>query len=146
RRTGFATKGNVAMWGTFGYELDPNRLTEKDVELVKEQVKEYHKTYDLIHYGDLYRVICPWENHYRSAWEFVAPDKSEMLFTSVTLRYYHCMKYIVRFKGLDPEKTYRLDGTEQVYSGAFLMNAGLNLSKYPRSTGDSFTLHFYEVK
>ena len=146
RRTGFATKGNVAMWGTFGYELDPNRLTEKDVELVKEQVKEYHKTYDLSHYGDLYRVICPWENHYRSAWEFVAPDKSEMLFTSVTLRYYHCMKYIVRFKGLDPEKTYRLDGTEQVYSGAFLMNAGLNLSKYPRSTGDSFTLHFYEVK
>ncbi len=142
RRTGFATKGNVAMWGTFGYELDPNRLSEKDVELVKEQVKEYHRTYDLIHYGDLYRVTCPWENSYRSAWEFVAPDKSEMLFTSVTLRYYHCMKYIVRFKGLDPEKTYLLEGTDKRYSGAFLMNAGLNLSKYPHSTGESFTLHF----
>lgn len=145
RRTGFETKGNVAMWGTFGYELDPNHLSDKEKEIVKAQVAEYHRTYDLIHEGDLYRITSPWENSYRCAWEFVSPDKSKMLFTNVTMRYYHNMKYIVRFKGLDADKMYRLAETGEVYSGALLMNAGLNLAHYPRNTGDSFTLYFEEV-
>ncbi|MCR4904504.1 MAG: alpha-galactosidase [Clostridiales bacterium] len=142
RRTGFETKGNVAMWGTFGYELDPNRLTEKDLEIVKGQVAEYHKYYELIHYGDLYRVIDPWDDAYRAAWEFVSPDKREALYTEVVLRYRHCPTHFVRFKGLDPEKTYALEGTDQKYSGALLMKAGLNLSRYPAGCGASFKLHF----
>ena len=146
RRTGFTTKGNVALWGTFGYELDPNHLSDEEKEIVKKQVAEYHRTYELIHEGDLYRITSPWENTFRSAWEFVSPDKTKMLFTNVTMRYYHNMKYIVRFKGLDPEKNYRLAETGEIYSGALLMNAGLNVSRYPRSTGDSFTLYFEEVK
>lgn len=133
------------MWGTFGYELDPNRLSDREKEIVKMQVAEYHRTYELIHEGDLYRITSPWENSYRSAWEFVSPDKTKMLFTNVTMRYYHNMKYIVRFKGLAPAKNYRLASTGEIYSGALLMNAGLNLAHYPRSTGDSFTLYFEEV-
>ncbi|MBE6726359.1 MAG: alpha-galactosidase [Ruminococcaceae bacterium] len=142
RRTGFETKGNVAMWGTFGYELDPNRLTEKDLGIVKKQVADYHKYYELIHYGDLYRITDPWDNAFRCAWEFVSQDKNEALFTHVTMRYYHCPTLIVRFKGLDPNFTYTLESTGEKYSGAFLMNAGLNLSLYPRGTGESFVLHF----
>ena len=147
RRTGFETKGSVAMWGTFGYELDPNRLTDKDKEIVKKQVEDYHKYYELIHYGDLYRVLSPWDDAYRCAWEFVSPDKTEMLYTEVVMRYYHCPKHIVRMKGLDPDKVYQLEGTDQKYSGALLMKAGLNLSAdFPRGTGESFTLHFISVR
>ncbi len=142
RRTGFETKGNVAMWGTFGYELDPNRLTEKDLEIVKKQVEDYHKYYELIHYGDLYRITDPWDDAFRCAWEFVSPDKREALYTQVTMRYHHCPTLIVRFKGLDPRTVYVLEATGEEYSGALLMNAGLNLSRYPRGTGESFTLHF----
>ena len=142
RRTGFETKGNVAMWGTFGYELDPNRLGEKDLEIVKKQVADYHKYYELIHYGDLYRITDPWDNAYRCAWEFVSQDKREALYTQVNMRYYHCPTLIVRFRGLDPRRTYTLEETGAKYSGAFLMNAGLNLSRYPDGTGESFTLHF----
>jgi len=145
-RTGFETKGNVAMWGTFGYELDPNRLSESDIEIVKKQVKDYHKYYDLIHYGDLYRVISPFDDSYRCAWENVAPDKSEMLFTYVTMRYHHIFKNIIRFKGLDAEKYYVEENSGEVYSGAFLMNVGLNLSGRARGDGQSFTLHFTEQK
>ena len=144
RRTGFETKGNVAMWGTFGYELDPNHLNEKELEIVRGQVKDYHKYYDLIHYGDLYRVISPFDDAYRCAWEHVAADKSEMLFTYVTMRYNHLMKNIIRFKGLDPDKYYREEASGEVYSGALLMNAGLNLSGKARGDGQSFTLHFVE--
>ncbi|MBO5128401.1 MAG: alpha-galactosidase, partial [Clostridia bacterium] len=146
RRTGFETKGNVAMWGTFGYELDPNHLTEKDIEIVKKQVADYHKYYDLTHYGDLYRIVNPWDNSYYAAWELVSPDKSEMLFTLVNMRYYHCNKRIIRFRGLDADKYYTLEENGEVYSGAFLMNAGLNVSRMRSGTGDSFTLHFVETK
>ncbi len=144
RRTGFETKGNVAMWGTFGYELDPNHLSEKDIEIVKKQVADYHKYYDLTHSGDLYRVVCPWDNSYYAAWELVSPDKTEMLFTLVNMRYYHCNKRIIRFLGLDADKMYTLEENGEVYSGAFLMNAGLNVSGMRSGTGDSFTLHFIE--
>ncbi len=144
RRTGFETKGNVAMWGTFGYELDPNHLSEKDIEIVKKQVADYHKYYDLTHSGDLYRVVCPWDNSYYAAWELVSPDKTEMLFTLVNMRYYHCNKRIIRFLGLDADKMYTLEENGEVYSGAFLMNAGLNISGMRSGTGDSFTLHFIE--
>ena len=146
RRTGFETKGNVAMWGTFGYELDPNHLTEKDIEIVKKQVADYHKYYNLTHNGDLYRIVNPWDNSYYAAWELVSPDKSEMLFTLVNMRYYHCNKRIIRFRGLDADKYYTLEENGEVYSGAFLMNAGLNVSRMRSGTGDSFTLHFVETK
>ncbi|MGN1408987.1 MAG: alpha-galactosidase [Eubacteriales bacterium] len=145
-RTGFETKGNVAMWGTFGYELDPNRLSEKDREIVKKQVAQYHRYYNLTHYGDLYRIVSPWENSYYSAWELVSEDKNEMMFTLVNMRYYHCRTRFIRFKGLDENKYYRLYENGEVYSGALLMNAGLNLSRYPSGTGESFVLHFDAVE
>ncbi len=145
-RTGFETKGNVAMWGTFGYELDPNKLTEEDKALIKTQVADYHKYYDLIHRGDLYRLVSPWENSYYAAWAFVSPEKDELLATVVNLRYYYCFHRILRFHGLKQSAMYRLEATGEVYSGAFLMNVGLNLAAYPVNTGESYTLHFIEMK
>lgn len=58
-RTGIETKAAVAMAGTFGYELDPKEMSEEDKEKVKEQVKNYHRYYNVIHFGDLYRIIAP---------------------------------------------------------------------------------------
>ncbi len=142
-RTGYETKGNVALWGTFGYELDPNKLTDDEKALVKEQVKEYHKYYDLIHYGDLYRLIDPYFNHFRCAWSFVSPDKNEVLATVVTMRLDRDFPvFILKLKGLDPEKKYVHEETGKVYSGAFLMNAGINLTKKALNDGDSIKFYF----
>ncbi|MCD7828155.1 MAG: alpha-galactosidase [Clostridiales bacterium] len=137
RRTGYETKGNVALWGTFGYELDPNKLTEDEKTLVKEQVKEYHKYYDLIHYGDLYRLICPEENAYKCAWSFVSPDKNQALVTIVTMREDIGLLHILKLKGLDPDKFYTDEASGEVYSGGLLMNAGLNVSRMAEKTGES---------
>ncbi len=145
-RTDIKTRGNVAMWGTFGYELNPNHLTQQECGIVKEQVAEYHKHYDLIRSGDLYRLVSPWDNRYFAAWGFVAEDKSRALFTVVVMRYYHNPTRFLRLRGLDAGKYYRLESTGEVYSGALLMNAGLNLSLMPRHDGESYTLFFTEVK
>lgn len=146
RRTGYDTKGNVALWGSFGYELNPNKYTEEDAELVRAQVAEYHKYYDVIHFGDLYRLISPFENAFRAAWMFVSEDKSEALVTSVVMRESYDDAFCLKLKGLDPEKYYRDEETGEIYSGALLMNAGLCLTWTENRDGASFKKYFTEVK
>ena len=141
-RTGYETKGNVAMWGTFGYELDPRKLTEADREIVKNQVAEYHKSYRLVRDGDLYRLISPFDNAYNAAWEIVAPDKQSFMFTLVCMRANPNSLLYVKFKGLDPDKYYTCEQDGEVYSGAFLMNVGLNLTEKANRDGKSITWYF----
>lgn len=86
-RASVKTRGVVAMSGTFGYELDPRtELTSEEREVVLQQVADYHKYYDLIHFGDLYRLTAPTENPYLADWQFVSPDKNEALFCRVIMR------------------------------------------------------------
>lgn len=141
-RTGYETKGNVAMWGTFGYELDPRKLTDEEREIVKAQVAEYHKTYRLVRDGDLYRIISPFDNPYNAAWEIVASDKQSFMFTLVCMRANPNSMCFVKFKGLDPDKYYTCESCGETYSGAFLMNVGLNLTEMANRDGKSITLYF----
>ncbi len=141
-RTGYETKGNVALWGTFGYELDPRKLTDTERETVKAQVAEYHRTYRLIRDGDLYRIISPFDNAFNAAWEIVAPDRQSFMFTLVCMRANPNSLCFVKFKGLDPDRYYTCKNDGEVYSGAFLMNVGLNLTEKANRDGKSITLYF----
>lgn len=144
-RTNIDTRANVALWGTFGYELDPNKMSEEDKEAVKKQIKKYHKFYDIIHSGDLYRIISPFENHYRAVWQFVSKDKNKTVLTSVVMRKPESPAFFVRLKGLDPNKYYIDEDDGGVYSGALLMNAGLDLTRTDCSDGSSFIKYFTTV-
>ena len=145
RRTGYETKTNVALWGTFGYELDPDKLTEEEIAEIKEQAKLYHKYYDVIHYGDLYRLESPFENYDRCAWQFVSEDKKEALVTAVQIKkVVHGFK-MLKLQGLKPNSIYKDEATGDTYSGAYLMNAGLNLYDILDNDGDSYLLHLTEV-
>ena len=145
RRTGFATRGDVALWGSFGYELDPVKMTEEEKEMVKAQVAEYHKCYDLIHYGDLYRLLCPWDDHRFAVWQFVSEDKNEALVTKVTMDNVWDHFQIVRLRGLDPKKMYHCPQLGITCSGALLINAGINLTEIAPWEYQSAKLHFYSV-
>ena len=131
RITSFKTRGNVALSGTFGYELDATKFTEEECEAVKAQCEEYHKLYDVIHYGELYRLITPYDgNGDCYAWEYVSEDKNEALLTYVLLLSRPRVRREVRLKGLDPNKTYRDEETGKTYKGSTLMNAGLNFVRF----------------
>lgn len=145
-RTGIETKAAVAMAGTFGYELDPKEMSEEDKEKVKEQVKNYHRYYNVIHFGDLYRIIAPTDDEFKCAWEYVAKDKSEALLTVVIKNRAPHDFLLIKMKGLDPEKMYRDETGGEIYSGALLMNAGINLTDGTLSAGRSFIRYFTEVK
>ena len=42
RVTPFETRAAVAMAGTFGYELDPAKLSDEEKEMVRQQIRDYH--------------------------------------------------------------------------------------------------------
>lgn len=144
-RTGYETKGNVALWGTCGYELDPRKLTEEEKQIVRKQVAMYHDTYDLIRNGDLYRLVSPFDNAFRAVWEIVAEDKRRVMVTVVTMRMDYMPHTIVRLHGLDPNLIYEDEATGQRCSGALLMHAGLNLTYAANRDGASKVLLFRAV-
>ena len=146
KRAGLETKAAVALWGTFGYELDPKHLSDEEKETVKKTSELYHKYYDLTHYGDLYRIIAPTEDEFKCAWSFVAKDKSAALLTVITKTRTPHTFLNIRLKGLDENKMYVNEADGEIYSGALLMNAGINLSiGGDIDGGTNFMVHFKEA-
>lgn len=126
RSTPFMTRAHVALAGTFGYELDITKISEEERAMIPEQVSMYHKYNDLVREGDYYRVASYRENGLYDCWMVVAKDKSEALVTYVQVLgrpNVHSRK--IKLLGLDVTAGYRLDGTEKVYGGDLLMNAGM---------------------
>lgn len=144
RITPFETRGTVAMAGSFGYELDLNLLSDGEKQEVAEQIRQF-KTYGpLIHNGKYYRLTNPMAED-AALWEFAAQDGSEVLVQGMLFHAEaNVLRRTVQLRGLDAEKRYRLDGTEQVYTGAALMAGGVLL---PKAWGDytPVTMHFSEV-
>lgn len=142
RTTPFETRAVVAMAGSFGYEMDLQKLLPREKQMVKEQLALYRRFYGLIHDGDYYRLTAPGEKAFM-AWEFVDEKREGALLSLVrTGAEGNPLPEWVRLKGLEPEAEYELEvltggndagqescGAEaaQVYSGAALMYAGLLL-------------------
>ena len=132
RTTPFETRGDVALLGTFGYELDITKLSAEEKEQVKEQVRKYHKYNDLIREGDYYRLESASDNGFYDSWMIVEKDKSRaLLFYVQMLARANTKSRFVRLAGLDSGKRYAVDGKE--YAGGTLMKAGLRI---PSEFGD----------
>jgi alpha-galactosidase len=144
RVTPFATRGDVALAGTFGYELDITKIPEEDRAQIPGQIANYHKYNALVRGGDYYRIASYQQNHFYDCYEVVAKDKSEALVTFVQVLNrpnYHSRR--IRLLGLDPEKRYGIEGEDRSYYGDTLMNAGIQV---PNMWGDfqSKLIHIVE--
>ena len=125
RSTPLETRGHVALAGTFGYELDVTKLSEKEKEMISLQIAVYHKYNELVRCGDYYRIASYCENHFYDCYGVVSKDKTEALYTFVQVlgRPNHRSRRIY-LKGLAPEKKYRIEGEEEINTGDVLMKAG----------------------
>ena len=132
RTTEFATRGHVALAGTFGYELDITKISAQDREQIKGQVELCHKYQELIQKGDYYR-IASWDSYKPfDAWEVAAKDGSEVLLTYVqVLAVPNAHSTVLRLHGLDALAEYSLEGTEISYLGEELMNCGFLIPAQP---------------
>ena len=124
RTVPLATRANVAAFGTFGYELDLNRLTPREREQVREQIAFVKRYRQVLQFGDFYRLRSPFQGNF-TAWMAVSPDRRTAL-----VGWYRTLSEAngpfrrVRLRGLDPELCYAVDGGERHY-GDELMGAGL---------------------
>lgn len=128
RSTSMKFRHAVAMAGNFGYELDVTKFSEEEKTMIKEQVSLYKSIRRLVQYGDLYRLLSPFDSNYTS-FLYVSEDKREAV-----LFLYHIMNipngplFRLRLDGLDSDLMYRVEEGETVLSGAQLMNYGLKES------------------
>ncbi|MUG85509.1 alpha-galactosidase [Paenibacillus timonensis] len=128
RTTPLTFRGDVAMSGNFGYELDLTRFTDEEKETAKRQIAMYKEIRGLVQQGDLYRLQSPFEGN-ETAWMFVSPDQEEaLLFYFRVLAEPNGPLRSVKLQGLDPAKDYELAGSGEVYGGDRLMSAGLSMA------------------
>ena len=124
RITPLETRGNVACFGTFGYELDINRLTGDELATVREQVKFMKEYREVLQFGTFYRLLSPFEGNY-TAWMVVSEDKKTAI-----VGWYKMLNEVnssfcrVKLRGLAPEMEYRVNG-KWVHAGDELMHVGL---------------------
>lgn len=128
RNTSLEMRANVAYFGTFGYELDPNRLTEEEKEEVKEQIGFMKKYRRLIQFGTFYRLVSPFEGN-EMAWMVVSEDQRNAI-----VGYYRILQTVngpyrkIRLQGLDPDKIYHVSRIEEDLYGDELLWYGLDVS------------------
>lgn len=128
RATPIKTRSNVAMSGTFGFELDLTTLSEGEIQTLAKETEFYRQKNELIRLGDYYRITGNTGRYI--GWQFVSKDKSSALAVFVQKKTSINYKPIIqKFEGLAPEKKYRVtvDGEERegLFSGTALMKVGI---------------------
>lgn len=82
RNTSLKMRADVAYFGTFGYELNPNSLTEAEREAIKKQTAFMKEHRSLIQYGTFYRLQSPFAGN-EMAWMVVSEDKKKRLWDGI---------------------------------------------------------------
>ncbi|MCL1953103.1 MAG: alpha-galactosidase [Oscillospiraceae bacterium] len=141
RVTSLRYRADIAMAGTFGYELDPLKLPPEDIAEMRECNEEFYARRQLISTGDFYRLISPFEQPNRAAWMFVAPDKGEALLQCFTvLAEPNAWDLRVYPRGLDPDAVYEIGDWGVALHGDTLMRAGLRMQWF---AGDFMSRNIY---
>ncbi len=133
---------DVAMMGKLGYDLNIKELKPEELEFSKAAVKNYKHISPIIWYGDLYRLISPY-NENRAVLMYVDSMKN----TAVVFNYNLNTRFgepldEVKLQGLDANKKYKIEEInvmpgskpvtmyhEKIYSGDYLMKIGLQFNK-----------------
>ena len=128
RDTPLHTRANVACFGTFGYELDLNRLSPEELQEIKCQTSFMKKWRWLLQFGVFYRLQSPFAGN-TAAWMTVSPDQEKAI-----VGWYRILNTVnppytrLRLAGLDPDRLYTVrEGDRQLgqFYGDELMYAGL---------------------
>ena len=125
RITSLKARGDVVIAGQFGYELDIEKLSQDELDEIKDQIKLYKKIRKTVHNGNMYRLESPFGNNFCS-WSFVSENQDEVVFffASIHAKLLDCRQN-VRLCGLDSSSKYKRTDTGEIFGGDFLMNVGL---------------------
>ena len=150
---------DVAMSGRLGMEMQPEDMTEADKEFTQRAIQAYKGIRPIVQFGDLYRLISPYENKGVASLMYVAPEKDRAVFYAYKMNHFINMTIPnVKMNGLDPQKKYQLiDLTplsknkpcslhNKIISGKILMEKGIPLQTLLKNEYSSIALELQEVK
>lgn len=139
RTTSLKYRIDVAMAGRLGMELQPKHMTDQEKEQCRKAIAEYKTIRPVVQFGDLYRLVSPYDGKNMASMMYCSEDKSKAVFYWWKLESFfdeHLPK--VCMAGLDPSRNYlikelnRIDVEPlsyegKVFSGKFLMETGLEI-------------------
>jgi len=124
RTTAMQTRGDVALGGNFGFELDLSQLSDADAETVRQLIEREKQVRTLVRTGEFTRLLSPFEHPY-AAWQFRAKDNSEALICAYRLMTKPATPHLLlKAYGLEESAAY-MDDDGNTYSGAALTRYGL---------------------
>ena len=119
-------RGDVALGGNFGFELDPGKLLPEELEETKQMVARVKSLRDLTRRGTFWRLLSPFEGQV-TAWAFVSENRKEVLLCAYSvLSVPNSAPTRVCLRGLIPEAGYKTEDG-RLWSGAALMFQGITL-------------------
>jgi alpha-galactosidase len=146
-------KTDVAMMGKMGYDLNIHHLSPDELAFSQQAVKKYKQLSPVIWQGDLYRLISPYDEN-RAVLMYVSKNKASSVLFAYNLHARFRENFIpVHLQGLDPSKNYKIseinlmpgkesafEANGKVYSGDYLMKAGIKVSD-----GQELTSAVFEI-
>ncbi|MBE6269755.1 MAG: alpha-galactosidase [Prevotella ruminicola] len=139
RTTSLKYRVDVAMSGRLGMEIQPKNMTDDEKALCRKAIAEYKQIRPIVQFGDIYRLVSPYDKQGLASLMYVDETKSKSVFfwwKTESFQNEHLPR--VKMAGLDASKNYKIhelnridlrpmDIEGQVFSGAYLMNHGLEM-------------------
>ena len=139
RTTSLKYRVDVAMSGRLGMEIQPKNMTDDEKALCRKAIAEYKQIRPIVQFGDIYRLVSPYDKQGLASLMYVDETKSKSVFfwwKTESFQNEHLPR--VKMAGLDASKNYKIhelnridlhpmDVEGKVYSGAYLMNHGLEM-------------------
>ena len=139
RTTSLKMRIDVAMSGRLGMEIQPKNMTDEEKELCRKAIAEYKQIRPVVQFGDIYRLLSPYEHKGLASLMYVSEAKDKAVFywwKTEQFQNEHLPR--VKMAGLDAHRMYKvhelnridrspLDVEGHSFSGAYLMNHGLEM-------------------
>ena len=129
-------KFKVALAGMLGYELNILHMGDDVKNEIKKQTAFYRSVEKLIKFGDLYRLVSPFENNGTAAYYYVStPDSGENYADRILLTYLQNegvndgSTITLKISEADANATYKDSVSGETFSGKEL-NDGINFKMY----------------
>ena len=136
---------DVAMSAKLGMDLQPRDMSEEDKDFAKNAIQEYYKIRPVVQFGNLYRLLSPYDSP-RAAMMYVSEDKKQaVVFSYLLKKQIHSDQQALLLQGLDPDKRYKLTEMNRdpkhwswfgerhegkIYTGEYLMKYGVRFPMY----------------
>ncbi len=130
---------DVAMSGRLGMELQPKDMTPEEIAQCRQAIADYKSVRPVVQFGDIYRLVSPYDNLGIASMMYVAQDKSEAVFYWWRIENMYDSHFPrVKMAGLDRDRMYKIVELDKAggrplafegrsFSGAFLMDVGLEM-------------------